>query len=597
MLFPRESETREVKDLSGIWQFRSDPAGEGEAHEWFEHALTGSQDMPVPSSFNDITQDKTLRDYVGQVWYEKEFYIPRNWKNKKVMIYFGSVTHHASVWVNGVRVAEHKGGFLPFSADISGHLIIMKPNRVTVRADNRLDWSCLPSGEVKEFNDAGHPAGFRIQEVFFDFFNYAGIHRPVRLCALPKDHIYDINFNTEFDGEDGVINYSVLHEGWEGLDTTVRILDREGQEIENNSGSEGMIMIPQAEIWQPSDPYLYTLVADLLNPENDLVDRYRIPVGIRTIAVEDGQLLLNGEPVYLRGFGRHEDSDIRGRGYDPVLLVKDFNLMKWMGANSFRTSHYPYAEEVLEMADKEGFLVINEVPAVGMQLWDERKVFCSERVNEETLKHHVQVCRDLIARDRHHPSVIMWSVANEANNKEQASRPYFSRVIDEVRFLDPTRPVTIVQCIQPEECRISDLVDVICVNRYRAWYSDAGHLELIGLQMEKELTDWYERFKKPVILTEFGADTVAGLHRDPAVMFSEEYQKEYLARHFAVLDSLDFIAGEHIWNFADFATSQGIKRIGSRNLKGLFTRQRDPKSAVFPVRERWLSMENNESGN
>lgn len=237
------------------------------------------------------------------------------------------------------------------------------------------------------------------------------------------------------------------------------------------------------------------------------------------------------------------------------------------------------------------FWLIDEAPAVGMNFFNKNeKVFTAERVNQKTLEHHLEVIRQLIARDKNHPSVIMWSVANEAATYEDGAYEYFKRVIDEVRKLDPTRPVTLVESSFPDETKVGSLVDVICVNRYYSWYSDPGRLDLIEFQLEKELKRWFELYQKPVIITEYGADTIAGFHSSPPMMFSEEYQCEMLERYHRVFDRLDFVIGEHIWNFADFATKQEVRRIMG-NRKGIFTRQRQPKAAAFLLKKRWQNSE------
>jgi len=180
----------------------------------------------------------------------------------------------------------------------------------------------------------------------------------------------------------------------------------------------------------------------------------------------------------------------------------------------------------------------------------------------------------------------MWSLVNEAATYEKGAINYFKKIAEVTRKLDPTRPITIVNSSNPDECKVAQFFDVICFNRYYSWYSDPGHLELIEIQLSRDLLKWYKRFKKPVFLTEFCADTIAGFHYHPPVMFSEEYQIELLKEYFKVLDKFDFVTGEHIWNFADFATKQGLTRVGG-NKKGIFTRNRQPKSVAFYIKERW----------
>ncbi len=588
MLYPRESETRELKDLSGVWSFRTDPEGAGMDGRWYESGLEPPTiEMPVPSSYNDITQDASIRDLVGTVWYEREFFVPRTWSGRRVVLRFGSATHHAVVWVNGLEVVRHRGGFLPFEADVGDALSFGGRNRVTVAVNNELDWTTLPTGEIRTHNDPMHPPGFRTQEIHFDFFNYAGLHRPVKLIAMPETFIEDVTVLTDIEGDDGVVRYDVTIGGGEA-DVHVRLLDADGYEVASASGSDDQLRVEDANLWRPGRGYLYTLEVRAV-ANGDVEDIYRLPVGIRTVEVEGNRFLINGKPFYFRGFGKHEDADIRGRGYDDAIVCKDFNLLEWIGANSFRTSHYPYAEEILQMADRRGVVVIAEAPAVGMNFFDPRsKVFSDERVGSATLEHHLDVMREMIARDKNHPSVVMWSVANEPAATEDGAEKYFEPVAAEARRLDPTRPVTAVVMPGFGDCRIGQLFDVVCVNSYCSWYSDYGHLELIDMQLTHELRGWHDKYNKPIIVTEYGADSVAGLHQDPPMMFSEEYQCEFLRQYHAVFDRLDFVIGEHVWNFADFMTKQGVKRVVG-NRKGVFTRGRQPKSAAHLLRQRWTS--------
>lgn len=197
--------------------------------------------------------------------------------------------------------------------------------------------------------------------------------------------------------------------------------------------------------------------------------------------------MINGEPFYFTGFGRHEDSPIRGKGHDDAYLVHDFQLMDWMGANSFRTSHYPYAEEVLDFADRHGIVVIDETPAVGLNFGmasllegkPPAPTFGEDGVNDETRASHAEAIRELIARDKNHACVVMWSIANEPISTEDASRQYFEPLVKLTRELDPTRPVCYASLMAsvPGADKIVDLFHVACLNRYYGWYIDHGDLE------------------------------------------------------------------------------------------------------------------------
>ncbi|HOP94211.1 MAG: beta-glucuronidase [Dictyoglomaceae bacterium] len=567
MLYPIDSETRETKDLSGIWEFRINEKGDPIL-------------MPVPASYNDVTQDPKIRDHVGKVWYKTKFFIPYYWKEKRVFIRVGSATHYAEVFINSEKVVEHKGGFLPFETEISEVLKFGSENEVIIVADNTLTWDTLPPGELKIKEDPIHS---KILDYHFDFFNYSGIHRPVILYTTPKDYIQDIKIVTEIDGKKGIVSYEVKSIN---NNVAVTLRDKEGNKVAFNKGEKGVLEVEDAKLWEPGNPYLYTLETKVYD-NDEPIDSYRVNIGIRTVKVDGKRFLINEKPFYFKGFGKHEDADIRGKGLDHVINIKDFNLLKWIGANSFRTSHYPYSEEILFLADRYGIAVIEEVPAVGMNLWNpHEKVFTDGRVDSKTLEHHLQVIRGLIERDKNHPSVVMWSVANEAATYEEGAEEYFKKVTDETRKLDSTRPITIVESASYSETKVSQYVDVVCINRYYSWYTDSGNLDVIYPQLRQELKDWYNKFKKPIILSEFGADAILGFHQDPPVMFTEEYQWEMIRRFQEVLDEFDFVIGEHIWNFADFMTKQEVHRVVG-NRKGIFTRQRQPKLAAHFVRERW----------
>ena len=579
MLYPIENEIRQVKNLNGIWKFKQESRiGQGADEKWYEKPLTDAIEMPVPASYNDITTDRKLRDHVGWVWYEREFAIPSDWIEKRLVLRFGSVTHHAIVYINGKEVTRHKGGFLPFEAELN-ESVNTGMNRLTVAVSNLLDHTCLPFGVIHEVKPDSYIQTEKEQEYEFDFFNYSGIHRPVKIYTTPKTYIKDITVNTDINGSDGIIKYSVAIEGDEKkVEITLR--DEEGNLVTEADASDGTMIVKNAHLWNVRAAYLYQL--DIKVDE----DHYTLPIGIRTVKVTEKELLLNGKPVYLKGFGKHEDSDIRGKGLDEVLNVRDFELLKWLGANSFRTSHYPYSEEIMQMADRQGFLIIDEVPAVGMNFRCDRVVFCEGMADEGTLKHHKDVLTELYQRDKNHPCVIMWSIANEAQTRDENAVAYFEEVVSHIRSLDNTRPIADVTDLWIHENRVAHLVDVICLNRYYSWYYDTANLESIYPRLTKEFRAWHEKYKKPIMMSEYGVDTLIGMHKLPEVIFTEEYQIEYYKENNRALDDCDFVIGEHLWAFADFMTSYGLKRIGG-NKKGVFTRDRQPKSVAFKIRDRW----------
>lgn len=595
MLYPITTETRGQIDLNGIWNFKIDH-GEGLEEKWFKKPLENPMSMAVPASYNDLVVTRELRNHIGWVWYEREFSVPKYMLNERLVLRFGSATHTAKVYINGKLVVEHKGGFTPFEVEVND-FIETGLNRITVAVNNIVDETTLPMGDYSETEVEG--VGKVVRNIpNFDFFNYAGLHRPVKIYTTPKTYVSDITVVPDIDGTDGVVDFHIEVTG-EVNDIKITVLDEEDNEVANATGEKGQITISNAKLWEPLNAYLYTLKVELIN-NGEPIDVYELPFGIRTVEVKDEKFLINNKPFYFKGFGKHEDTDIHGRGFNEAANVMDIHLMKWIGANSCRTSHYPYSEDFMRLADREGIVVIDETPAVGVHL-NFSAAQPGKREKRETFKeiktfeHHKEVIKELIARDKNHPSVVMWSIANEPASEEDGSYEYFKPLVELTKKEDPQkRPVTIVAHMMatPNVDKVAELVDVIALNRYYGWYVNGGELDVAKVNLRKELEGWNKRCPgKPIMFTEYGADTVAGLHDVDAVMFTEEYQVEYYEANHEVIDEIPYFIGEQVWNFADFQTSQGIIRVQG-NKKGIFTRDRKPKAVAFYLRERWTNIPN-----
>ncbi|KAM4046253.1 beta-glucuronidase [Anomaloglossus baeobatrachus] len=605
MLHPRETPTRELKELGGIWSFRADNSperDEGFRLQWYAKWLrqTGPVlDMPVPASYNDITQDIGLRNFIGWVWYDKEVWVPSRWlenlASNRIVLRVGSAHYFSIVWVNGAQVTQHEGGHLPFEVDISNILkdSLGCPCRITIAVNNTLTLNTLPPGSIQFMNDpTRYPKGYFVQNTEFDFFNYAGIHRPVVLYTTPSVYIDDITIITDIWESTGFVRYEVSVVGSDYYSVAVTLRCKLDQVVATAQGAIGQLKVANANLWWPylmdeNPGYLYSLEVKInANTDSGVCeDVYTIPVGIRTVRVSAQQFLINEKPFYFHGVNKHEDYDIRGKGLDWSTIVKDFNLLKWLGANSFRTSHYPYAEEIMDLCDKYGIVVIDECPGVGIRQ--------PESFGNKSLQHHLVVMEELVRRDKNRPSVVMWSVANEPASQLPPAGYYFKTIITHTKELDSTRPVTYVSNANFNSDQGAPYVDVICVNSYFSWYHDPGHLEVIQLQLNNQFDNWYDKYQKPIIQTEYGADTIPGFHNDPPLMFTEEYQALVLKHYHAVLDEKrkNCVIGELIWNFADFMTVQSVTRVVG-NKKGIFTRQRQPKSAAFILRDRYWKLAN-----
>lgn len=613
MLFPVQNEFRNRLDLSGIWDFQPDPEARGEAAGWAS-TLPEPRPIAVPGSWNEQYED--LHGYLGLSWYLKRSWVPAGWRGRRIFLRVGSANYLGTVYVNGVKAGSHEGGHLPFAFDISPLLQWDAENVFAISVENELTPTRVPSGNLPRSTMsllAGSPA------TTFDFYPFAGIHRPVVLYSLPEVAIDDVTVVTGFEGAPaagaqvtpgerrgatGTADVKVrlsaaLSAGAAGIGAAGKAVlrDHSGAVVAEGSlkfDAAGVasirLAIPGVRSWSDRDPYLYDL--DLRTDG----DAYALKIGVRSIEVRGHEILLNGRPVRMNGYGRHEDFFASGKGLNLPLLVKDYHLMRWTGANAYRTSHYPYSEEEMQLADREGFLIIDEIPAVSLHF-----------DNEENMAARLRMCRaqldEMIARDKNHPAVVMWCVANEpmprnlglagaagGGEEDPAAKPgkiFLENLIDHARILDPTRPVTIVTVMGGPRSWM-EKCDVVCMNRYWGWYVLGGQLDKALPALEAELDATYAQWKRPIIMTEFGADTMAGMHGLPDLMWTEEYQAAYLRGHLEIAASKPYIAGMQVWNFADFAAVQSIARVGGLNMKGVFTRSRTPKMAAHVLREFWF---------
>lgn len=594
MLYPKTTLTRRRISMDGMWKFCLDEKAVGEKEGWMD-GIPGEEMIPVPASFQDFYTEKDIREYTGDFWYETDFFVPGEWEGREILLRFGAATHRASVYVNGILITEHEGGFLPFSAKVTTVVRYDSYNKVVVKVNNELTCTNIPCGETITL-----PNGKKMSKPYFDFFNYAGLQRSVYLLALPGESIVDFDLDYAIHGKNAEVSYQIRTNGEHAVQ--LALFDAKGHCVAQKDGKEGVLYVENARLWQVRNAYLYRLRIRIMDGE-ELIDEYEQEIGIRTVKVEGTDILLNGEPLYLRGFGKHEDSDIVGRGFNIGIMKRDFELMKWIGANSFRTSHYPYSEGIYQMADREGFLIIDEVPAVGMfqslmnfmeASTGKQTAFFEKETTPVLLKAHLRAIEEMITRDKNHPSVIAWSLLNEPETTNEAAVPYFKEVFDFANKLDmQKRPRTFALIMNslPDTCKCYQFSDIIALNRYYGWYMKGGYEICVAEELfRKEMNAWKEKkLNKPFIFTEYGADTLASEHKLPSVMWSQEYQDEYLKMTHEVFDSYDFIKGEQIWNFADFQTTEGIMRVNG-NKKGVFTRQRQPKDIAYKLKERWENL-------
>jgi len=570
LIRPQTNPYRSAVDLSGIWRIRF---GDG---DWAAGigAGEGSFDIAVPGSWNEQLAEAGFMNHVGPAWLECTFFVP---DAPRRLLRFGSADYYAKVWIDGREAGASGAPMLPFELDVTELTTPGTVATLVVRVTNELP-ADGPTQRVTldDYVAEGRPRDEYLPAVRFDFFPYGGLNRPVHLVTKPRSAIVGYRVETRCSG-------TVRVEAEAERGTAVRMAI--GGAVAEAPLADGRatvdVRLEAPRLWSPQSPALYDLRLELLDGD-EVVDRVEQQIGIREVRVEGDRLLLNGEPIQLKGFGKHEDSPIRGRGLDLPLMVKDFELLRWTGANSVRTSHYPYAEEFYDFADRHGILVIDETFSINL---DFRKVTAA------TLDAHKQGVSELINRDRNRTCVIAWSLANEPGylaepEYKQKSGDYWRELFNHARSLDPTRPLThanvgYVGTSDPA----FDHADIVTINRYHGWYSEPGQIGRAVARLRSDL-DALAAHGKPIFIAEFGADALAGQHATYDQLFTEEYQSDLIGAYWQVIQEHPACIGGHVWNFADFRTAQHGRRV-VYNLKGVFTRNRDPKRAAWTLRELW----------
>jgi beta-glucuronidase len=588
MLYPLETATRELKSLDGIWRLCFDRRHQGLTERYGDGIPSqAALEVAVPGSVNEQVTEREQYLNLDWVWYERRFRVPAAWQGRRIFLRFGAATHRADVFVNGRLLLSHEGGYTPFEVELTEAVRAGEEQLLVVRVDSLLSATTVPQGGLDP--KLGGVAAWRTgnnPDVHWDFFPFMGLHRPVVLYATGAARFGSIRLETlQLRGDRADLRARVKLDG--AADRLTLRVPELGLQLVRELGAERELSLELSlsgvQPWGPSQPKLYDFEWEL-EASGAVIDSYVVPFGIRTLRVEAGQLLLNGEPLTLRGFGKHEDAPIVGRGLSLPHLVKDLGLLRWVGANSFRTSHYPYAEEALQQADRHGILVIDEVAANTLSL----RAVAEPEARAALLAAHRAQIDELVERDFNYACVVAWSLGNECETYYENAE-YFGGLVRHAKQLDTTRPVLFVINSEPATELAAHDFDLIGVNLYPSWYSDCGKLEAIGPALERALRGFWEKYAKPILICEFGADAVAGMHSEYPLMWSEEYQAEMLERVLDAAAQYPYVVGTHVWNFADFKVGQHPGRV-MLNHKGVFTRDRAPKLAAHALRRRWTKL-------
>ena len=520
-----------------------------------EYDFDKSPTMQIPSDWN--TQDERLFFYEGTIWFKRSFQaVPM--QDYRTLLYFGAVNYDCHVWVNGKKAGHHVGGFTPFNFDISD-LLIEGENVVIVKVDNKRHAEDVPTQ-------------------IFDWWNYGGITRDVKLVKVSPVYLEDYSLQLskkEAEGKKKEITFSARLNKAEAGHKVVVFIPELKLEQQLTTDAEGKVSgtlkvsTKKLSLWSPENPKLYQVHISL--DTSTIIDE----IGFRTIETRDKQILLNGQPIFLKGISIHNEKPNGGGRANSAEDAR--TLLSWakeLGCNFVRLAHYPHHEAMVREAEKMGILVWSEIPVYWTIAWK----------NPRTYENAQNQLRDMIARDHNRANVIIWSIANETPHSAERD-DFLGRLAQYARSQDNSRLISMAMEVTGASNYVNRLndnmnkyVDVVSFNQYIGWYRDVNDAPKMR---------WEIPYNKPVIISEFGGGARYGYHGAKNQRWTEEFQENLYQENLAMLDKIEGLSGTTPWILKDFRSPRrvlpGIQDYYNR--KGLVSDKGEKKKAFFVLKQ------------
>lgn len=486
--------------------------------ELIEYDFDRSPALRVPADWN--SQRDELRYYEGTVWYRRRFDFTPTSAEHRQFIHFGAANYEADVYLNGRKLGRHVGGFTPFEFEVTGQLRATG-NSLVVRVNNQR-----------------RPEG--VPTVNTDWWNYGGLTRDVMLLEAPAVHIRDFVVQLRRGGGREVTGWVQLDGAKGGMPVRLEIPElavAATAQADASGRASFSLPVPDAELWSPESPRLYTVTFSAG------ADRISDRIGFRTVETRGADILVNGKPVFLRGICLHEENPLRGgRANTPEDARLLLGWARELGCNYVRLAHYPHNDWMARIADEMGLLVWAEVPVYWTIHW----------TNPDTYANAENQLSEMIVRDRNRASIIIWSVANETP-VSPARTAFLSRLAARARELDGTRLISAAMEVHGDpqdpntkivEDPLAEVTDIVSFNQYVGWY--------VGVPDDCAKVRWVVPYDKPVLISEFGADALQGLHGDRLARFTEEHQADLYRQTLPMLERIPQLRGMTPWILCDF---------------------------------------------
>lgn len=546
-LFPVHAVRKEIP-LSPLWTLSTLDEG----------GLSRPVQVAVPGVWENVPGLKT---YKGRAAYEQTFV-----GGGTLRVLMGGVSFRAKVYLDDELIAGHYGAFTAFDAIAAD--VPFGVHTLCIEADNRY----------------GEDSALHVEN---DYYSYGGVNRPVTVQNLGDVYLKDLTVRTRREDDRWIADVSVTAQSLCDEEREICVRVSAGAQ-ESGLGAltlaahqsvtlRASLPAEDVQLWSPETPKLYDLCAQLF-VNGALTDDLRDRFGYREVKVEGKRILLNGKPLVIKGFNRHETFADFGSAVPLEAMVRDIQLMKDLNANAVRTCHYPNDPRFLDLCDEMGLLVWEETHARGL--------LEAQMLNPNFKPQTEQCAREMVAQHGNHPSIFIWGCLNECEDRTEAGAEIFRWNYELLRSLDPSRPVTAALLDRKGSLVCGDS-DVLSLNLYPLWYHPADPAEHV-----KAMTDWAAgegAADMPVIISEIGAGAIYGYHDPGAMKWTEERQAEILVRQIDGVLSCDACSGIFLWQFADCRVDESWfdKRPKSINNKGVVDEYRRPKLSYAAVRERF----------
>lgn len=566
---------RKTQNLNGLWQVIVDPLENGyynyryqprddgyfknekmkSPSDLIEYDFDTDQELRVPGDWN--TQLEKLYYYEGTIWYKRDFDYAAN-PDEEVYVYFEGVNYEARVYLNGEHLGDHTGGFTPFMFEVTD-LIQEKDNFLVVKVDNTRKRDGVPT-------------------VNTDWWNYGGITRSVHLASVPRQHIVDYKIQLSKESYSRVVGWIKTKNADKGDKVSLSVPGlgiKENVTIDSNGLGQFSIGA-EPQLWSPVNPHLYDVE---LSFKSDVV---RDEIGFRRIETKGSTIVLNGEDIFLKGISIHEEAPFKtGRVTSREECVTLLNWARELGCNFIRLAHYPHNEDMVREAEKMGFMIWSEIPVYWTIQYDNKVTY---QLAEQQLK-------EMISRDKNRAGVVLWSIANETP-VSYIRNDFLQRLARKARDMDDSRLITAALETHTDNAgeRVIDdalgaVVDVIGINNYCGWYVQ---------EPESCATiKWRNTYNKPMIMSEFGAGALQGLHGESNERWTEEYQDDVYKYNIEMLKNIEFLSGVSPWILMDFRSSRRhLQKIQKDfNRKGLISEQGQRKKAFYTLQAYFKELE------